>query len=241
LGYGKSRRHRVLSVANNKLRTAENAGANASLGTRGIRVIFINHWRTPARKRTALHGAVLALLITLLGAGSMLDARAQSESVEEMIQQLQGNGKGKRTRSLRNLNIEPALPGSSNDSPGLDAGSPAAEDSRPSISLLIHFDFDSASVRPESMPSIEKLTRAIGSAELSNYRFAIEGHTDSKGRADYNLRLSERRARRVKEILVQNGVDPNRLYALGKGSTEPANRFDPSAPENRRVKIVNLD
>lgn len=206
-------------------------------------VSFTDSRRKLAKRSLALRGASLAVFIALFGMGITLETHAQSETVEEMIQQLRGNGndKGKRTRSVRNLNIEPALPGASNDSPGFDAGSPAANDSRPSISLLIHFDFDSATVRPESMPSIDKLARAIGSVELSNYRFAIEGHTDSKGSADYNLKLSERRAQRVKEILVRNGVNPNRLYPIGKGSTEPANHFDPGAPENRRVKIVNLD
>lgn len=198
-----------------------------------------NGGRVPGKTRGQLRLAALAVSIALL-ALPYEEARAQTESVQDMIQQLQG----KRTRGMRNLVVEPALPGMPGDSPAYaepDASSSAAIDQRPSLSLLIHFDFDSAAVRGESMPSIERLARAIGSAELANYRFAIEGHTDSKGRPEYNLRLSERRAQRVKEILVQNGVDPNRLYALGKGSSEPANRFDPGAPENRRVKIVNLD
>ena len=181
--------------------------------------------------------SVAAVCLAMLGAPT--EARSQDASVQDMIQQLQG----KRTRGMRNLNVESTAPGAVNDRPA-NGSMPAAagvQDGRPSVSLLIQFDFDSANVRPESMPSIERLSRAIGSPELASYRFAIEGHTDAQGRADYNRRLSELRARRVKDILVQAGVDPNRLYAVGKGSSEPANPADPRAAENRRVRIVNLD
>jgi outer membrane protein OmpA-like peptidoglycan-associated protein len=188
-------------------------------------------------------GAHLACLAALAvaAAGVAPEARAQSESVQDMIQQLQG-GK-QRTRGMRNLNVESTAPGAANGAPAngtMSSFAPPA-DARPSISLQIQFDFDSANVRPESMASIERLSRAIGSPELAAYRFAIEGHTDAQGRADYNRRLSDLRAQRVKAILVQSGVDPNRLYAVGKGSSEPANPHDPRAAENRRVRIVNLD
>ena len=177
----------------------------------------------------------------MLGAvGATGDVAAQTESVQDMVQQLQG----KRTRGMRNLNVESVAPGAVAGQPAngaLPGPSAAPEQARPSISLQIQFDFDSASVRSESLPSIERLTRAIGSPELVSYRFAIEGHTDARGRPDYNQRLSERRAQRVREILIQGGVDPLRLTAIGKGSSEPANAFDSHAAENRRVKIVNLD
>lgn len=181
-------------------------------------------------------------IVTATAAATSGPARAQGDanSVQDMIQQLQGS---KRTRSMRNLNVESTAPGAVQGAPanGSSSFAPPPAESRPSISLQIQFDFDSADVRPESMASIERLSRAIGSPELASYRFAIEGHTDAQGRADYNRRLSDLRARRVKDILVQSGVDPNRLYAVGKGSSEPANPSEPRAAENRRVKIINLD
>jgi outer membrane protein OmpA-like peptidoglycan-associated protein len=193
-----------------------------------------------AGRRGSTHfWAAASVVCLMLGAGG--DVAAQSESVQDMIQQLQG----KRTRSMRNLNVEPVAPSAVAGEPANGALPPpsaaAPAEARPSISLLIQFDFDSATVRPESLPSIERLTRAIGSPELASYRFAIEGHTDARGRPEYNQRLSERRAQRVRDILIQGGVDPERLTAIGKGSAEPANAFDPHAPENRRVKIVNLN
>ena len=193
---------------------------------------------TVGRRGRGYFWAAAAVACLMLGAVG--DVGAQTESVQDMVQQLQG----KRTRGMRNLNVESVAPGAVAGQPANGAlpgpSAPAAESS-PSISLQIQFDFDSASVRTESLPSIERLTRAIGSPELASYRFAIEGHTDARGRPDYNQRLSERRAQRVREILIQGGVDPLRLTAIGKGSSEPANAFDSHAAENRRVKIVNLD
>jgi outer membrane protein OmpA-like peptidoglycan-associated protein len=157
-------------------------------------------------------------------------AQAQTDSVQDMIQQLKGDGgsQRRRTRGLINRVVESDAPATANEL-------------RPSLSLLIQFDFDSATVRPESLRAIDNLTRAMRSPELADARFVIEGHTDARGRSDYNLRLSEMRAQRVKDILVHGGVSPTRLLSVGKGSTEPANPSDPGAAENRRVKVVNLD
>ncbi len=139
-------------------------------------------------------------------------------SATEMIEKLTP---APRTRSLRNLAVEAVAP--------------------PSLSLLIQFDFDSARVRPESRESLVNLSLAMKSDKLLNAKFAIEGHTDAKGRADYNLRLSQQRAEAVRAFLKAEGVDDTRLAATGKGSAEPANKDDPMAAENRRVRIVNLE
>ena len=155
--------------------------------------------------------------------------RAQgAPSAAEMVEQLkvQPAPAGPRTRSLRNLTVEAV------------EAQPAA---RPSLSLMIQFDFDSARVKPESQQALANLAQAVQSAELGSAKFAIEGHTDAKGRADYNLKLSQQRADAVVALLVGRGVQAGRLVATGKGSGEPANPADPMAAENRRVRIVNLD
>ena len=112
---------------------------------------------------------------------------------------------------------------------------------RPSLSLLIQFDFNSARVRPESQQALANLSVALQSPELRNSTFALEGHTDAKGSADYNVRLSALRAQAVREYLMGRGVEQVRLQASGKGASELANVEQPFAPENRRVRIVNLD
>jgi len=69
----------------------------------------------------------------------------------------------------------------------------------------------------------------------------VEGHTDAKGGASYNQKLSELRAQAVRAFLKAQGVDEDRLVAVGKGATELVNTEQPFAAENRRVLIVNLD
>ena len=176
-------------------------------------------------------------------------ATAATPTTEQMIEQL----KVPRTRSLRNLTVEavPAFPG---DKPA-DAASPGSPNpplalaaqadptlnARPSLSLLIQFDFDSARVRPESQQALANLSQALQSADLAASKFAVEGHTDAKGNADYNLKLSESRAQAVRDFLKNKGVAPARLLAAGKGASDLANSAAPFSAENRRVRIVNLD
>ena len=165
-------------------------------------------------------------LATCIGMHAPLWAQA-TPSTAEMVEQLKAQPTpAPRTRSMRNLTVEAA-----------DA-TPAT---RPSLSLLIQFDFNSAKVKPESQQALTNLAQALQSKELVEAKFAVEGHTDAKGRADYNLKLSQQRADAVRAYLASNGVVDARLQAVGKGSTELANSADPLAAENRRVRIVNLN
>ncbi len=181
-------------------------------------------------------------IIILLAALGTLPTWAQTAapSAEQMVEQL----KAPRTRSLRNLTVE-AVP-AAGQAPAVAAGAHAAPDlaappQRPSLSLHIQFDFNSASIRPESQQALLNLALALQSPELQASSFAVEGHTDAKGSADYNLRLSEQRAQAVKAFLGQQGVPAARLSASGKGASQLANAAHPFAAENRRVRIVNLD
>jgi len=63
----------------------------------------------------------------------------------------------------------------------------------------------------------------------------VEGHTDTKGSEAYNQQLSERRAQVVKDALIQMGVAPNRMQAIGYGKSRPVSSDDAM---NRRVSIV---
>ena len=149
-------------------------------------------------------------------------------SAAEMVEQLKAQPTpAPRTRSLRNLTVEAAPDG--------------AVAPKPSLSLLIQFDFNSAKVQTESQQALVNLAQALQSKELVESKFAVEGHTDAKGRAEYNLKLSQQRADAVRAFLASNGVVNARLQAVGKGSTELANPTDPLAAENRRVRIVNLN
>lgn len=172
------------------------------------------------------------VLLGLLTLGCLAHAQvpstADSPSAAQMIEQLKTPAAAPRTRSLRNLGVE------ATDAQGAVA-------SRPSLSLHIQFDFDSARVRPESQQALSNLALALQSPELLLAKFAIEGHTDAKGRADYNLKLSQLRADAVREYLGQHGVAVERLQPSGKGASDLVNPHDPNAAENRRVRIVNVN
>ena len=199
--------------------------------------------------------ATITFLLCACGALTSL-AQTAAPSTEKMIEQL----KTPRTRSLRNLQVE-AVPAQAGASAAQDSGAPAQSPSagalavpatelapgtgavqgRPTLSLLIQFDFDSARVRPESQQALTNLSQALQSTELRGSKFAVEGHTDAKGSPAYNQRLSELRALAVRDFLKAQGVEEERLLAAGKGASELANSEQPFAAENRRVLIVNLD
>jgi outer membrane protein OmpA-like peptidoglycan-associated protein len=124
-----------------------------------------------------------------------------------------------KTRSLRNLKVEPA----------------------PSVSLTIEFEFDSANLSKSSTTQLEQLASALTSEELKALSFSVEGHTDAKGSLSYNMKLSERRAYTVRDFLVSKGVNGEILLAKGFGPTDLAEPDKPLSSVNRRVRIVTLD
>lgn len=166
----------------------------------------------------------------------MAQNTSSTPTVQGMIDSLKPNADDNiapKTRSLagrRNLTV---------DATSQDEASKAAAE-RPSLSLQIQFDFDSTRVKPESQLALANLAAALQSKELIEAKFAIEGHTDARGKTDYNQRLSQHRADAVRELLINKGVDGTRLAATGKGASDPANKDDPQAAENRRVRVVNV-
>jgi outer membrane protein OmpA-like peptidoglycan-associated protein len=105
----------------------------------------------------------------------------------------------------------------------------------------ILFNTGSATIRPESTPTLKEIARALN--QNADLRLRIEGHTDNTGSADANQQLSERRAAAVRDYLVQReSINPSRLESAGMGQTVPV--ADNSTPEgrqtNRRVELVVL-
>ena len=101
----------------------------------------------------------------------------------------------------------------------------------------VSFDFDSARIKPAFRDTLDKLADIIRKYDRTVVH--IVGHTDSTGPADYNQRLSERRARAVYDYLVNRGVNPNRLRWEGRGESEPraSNATEAGRQLNRRVEI----
>ena len=104
----------------------------------------------------------------------------------------------------------------------------------------VFFDFDQATLGSESAEELNRLVDFM----RTNPKIHIEiaGHTDDKGSADYNLKLSQQRAESVMAYLVQQGIAKDRLKAKGYGSKKPLvkNDSDEHNAINRRVEFVIL-
>ena len=83
----------------------------------------------------------------------------------------------------------------------------------------IFYDFDSASLRPESETELEKLVDLMN--EFPEVLVELSAHTDRKGSDEYNEDLSRRRAESVVAYLVDRGIDKGRLSATGYGKAQP--------------------
>lgn len=102
----------------------------------------------------------------------------------------------------------------------------------------IYFDTGSARIQERSRPLLTELASVIAArADLGVV--AIEGHTDSRGNDEYNLKLSTERANAVRMFLVENGVSPDRLTAVGRGESQPITTNDTAEgrDQNRRVEF----
>ncbi len=101
----------------------------------------------------------------------------------------------------------------------------------------IFFDFDKASLRPESTNELERLTKLLN--DVPTLKIEISGHTDSKGAADYNQKLSQSRAKAVVDYLVKAGIASDRLTFAGYGKDQPiaTNDTDEGRQLNRRTEF----
>ena len=109
--------------------------------------------------------------------------------------------------------------------------------------IIIHgirFDFNKATIKPESMGVINELVKMM--KENLNTKFEIQGHTDSDGNDDYNMKLSQQRADSVKSILVELGIEESRLSSKGYGESKPIsdNNTQEGKANNRRVEFVKI-
>ncbi len=105
----------------------------------------------------------------------------------------------------------------------------------------IYFDFDQASIKPESHPQIDQLGALLKDNPALNV--IVVGHTDGKGAFDYNLSLSQRRAQAVADALTSSyAIDRGRITPAGAGMVSPvaSNRTEDGRAKNRRVEIVEL-
>jgi len=110
------------------------------------------------------------------------------------------------------------------------------------ITDKVYFETAKAKIQPLSFELLEEVALVINDhAHIQKIR--VEGHTDSDGGEAYNQKLSQARADSVREFLVNAGVEPGRLEAVGYGESEPidTNRTAEGKANNRRVEFTILE
>lgn len=96
---------------------------------------------------------------------------------------------------------------------------PLASVSVPILVRNVFFEFDKADLTPESTTALQRLVNMLN--DNPTITIELSAHTDSRGRDEYNQRLSQRRAESVVNYLIENGIDAARLTPVGYGEAMP--------------------
>ncbi len=109
------------------------------------------------------------------------------------------------------------------------------------FNVEVTFDFDSARIKPESYETVGIMADALHTPYLMGQKFFVVGHTDAKGKREYNLKLSQARADAIREALVTTfRVPPGMLEAVGLGEEQLRDPQKPNSEINRRVQLINV-
>jgi OOP family OmpA-OmpF porin len=121
-----------------------------------------------------------------------------------------------------------------------DSAAIVAEDLQQNILQIVYFDFNKSNL---SEVSLEKIKKFIGSKNNSIKKFIIVGHTDSAGTKEYNMTLSLKRAKTVRDILLKLAIKKENIKILGKGENDLKIKTadDIAHPANRRAEISPLN
>lgn len=84
---------------------------------------------------------------------------------------------------------------------------------------MVYFPFDSSEINGENVTTLEN--HASWLSENPEIMVQVEGHTDERGTEEYNISLGQRRADSVREFLVEQGIEPNRISTISYGKMRP--------------------
>ena len=101
----------------------------------------------------------------------------------------------------------------------------------------LQFEVGAAAIQPAYHDNLQRIVKIL--KQNPDIAAEIQGHTDSQGAESMNRDLSERRAMAVRDFLVENGIDPDRLTYKGYGESKPvaSNDTPEGRAKNRRVEI----
>jgi outer membrane protein OmpA-like peptidoglycan-associated protein len=106
------------------------------------------------------------------------------------------------------------------------------------ITQTIYFETNNATIKPVSFPLLDVVATVL--TDNPEILVRIEGHTDDRGSAEYNMRLSQDRTESVRKYLIDKGVAAERMEAKGYGEGAPVadNKNESGRAKNRRVEFV---
>ena len=164
------------------------------------------------------HIALAAALLVVAAAGAT-PASAEDPSANQIINSLQPKVKfrsfdpGQAARENKQADLISRLQSAKTRQITVEERTEIAdvvkENDLPAIDLEVFFEFDSAEITPDALPTLNKLGAALASDELKGSIFLVAGHTDAKGSEAYNLGLSDARAKSVRGFLIDKfHIDP---------------------------------
>ena len=109
----------------------------------------------------------------------------------------------------------------------------------PTFNFNIQFDVDTPIILPASYETVGRIADAMVNAPMLPYTFLIVGHSDSTGKREANVLLSQRRADAIRDVLVNTfKVSSKRLQSLGVGEEQFIDQAHPTSPVNLQIQIV---
>ena len=107
-----------------------------------------------------------------------------------------------------------------------------------SVSKTILFEFDKSLVKKESFGELESMVNLLQANPT--FKLSLEGHTDATGAESYNIGLSKNRVNAVKDFLIMNGINTDRIIIKHFGETQPKTSNDTplGRKDNRRVDVM---
>ena len=114
------------------------------------------------------------------------------------------------------------------------------EDRDTFLAQMVHFDYDSSSVRPADLAKVEIVAQHM--VQNPSHKLMIEGHCDERGTEDYNVSLGERRALAVVDELLRLGISQGRIRTTSYGEKVPMadGLTEQAFTQNRRGEFVLL-
>lgn len=164
--------------------------------------------------------SLLAVLVILAGCSSTKDDATMSSEGD-----LTSSDRTAVSSTVDQTNVNGVVPGSQ-------------QDLVTNIGDRVFFALDQSDLSTEARTTVEKQAQWLKT--YANVNVTVEGHADERGTREYNLALGERRATSVRNYLIANGVQPNRIQTISYGKERPAvmGNDDTSWAQNRRGVLV---